>query len=101
MRPLPLLSTPQAIHVADEPLDALTADRSADAPPSSNGFELAPAWQARPPRRLRRLPAVLVPAMAVAVLVALSADHEHDAQALRDPTAAQPSTSAPAIALVV
>jgi hypothetical protein len=101
MRPLPLLSTPPAISVAGEPLDALAASRAGDAPPSTNGFELVPTWQARPLRRLRRLPAVAVPVMAVAVLGALSAGREHDARALREPTAAQRSTSAPASPLVV
>src|SRR3954466_3891749 len=101
MHPLPLLSAPQAICVAHESLDGLAADRSEDAPPSPNGFELVPAWQARPPRRLRRLPAGVVPGMAVSVLVALSADHGDAPRALREPAAAQRSTRAPASALVV
>src|SRR4051794_33170297 len=101
MRPLPLLSTPPAINVADEPWGARAAGRAGDAPPAPNGFELVPAWQARPSRRLRRLPAAVVPALAVAVLVALSAHHEHDARALRGLTAAQRTTGAPASPLVV
>ncbi len=101
MRPLPLLSTPPAINVADEPWGARAAGRAGDTPPFPNGFELVPAWQARPSRRLRRLPVAVVPAMAVAVLVVLSAGREHDARALREPTAAQRSTSAPASPLVV
>src|SRR3954453_13107394 len=101
MRPLPHLSTPPAISVVDEPLEALAAGRPGAAPGSTNGFELVLAWQSRPPRRLRRLPAVAVPAMTVAVVGALSAGGEHDPRALRERTAAPRSLRAPESPLVV
>src|SRR5215210_8724462 len=58
MRRPALFFTPPAIPIGDEPLGdaALIA---AGALLSSDAFEIVPAWQARPPRRLRRLSAAV------------------------------------------
>src|SRR4051812_41857655 len=101
MRQLPLLCTPPAFSVADEPMDPGAAGPAADAQVYANGFELVPAWQARPARSVRRLAVVAVGTVAVAVAVALAAGRGNDAQALRERTAAHRGTSAPASPLVV
>src|SRR5215217_2779738 len=100
MRRPALLSTPPSIAIADEPLGEGTA---AEALLSSDGFEIVPAWQARPPRRLRRLSAA-VPLVAVAAAAALWVGRDDDARALRErpPSAIASETAhAPAQALVV
>src|SRR4051812_24301172 len=63
-----LLSASPAIAIDDEPL---VADRSDWVPIAVEGFELVPAWQARPARARRRVLAT-VPVLAVAAAVALS-----------------------------
>src|SRR4051794_20279758 len=70
-----LLSAPPAIAIDDEPL---VADRSDWVPISVEGFELVPAWQARPARARRRVLAT-VPVLAVAAAVALSVGPGHGA----------------------
>src|SRR3954468_3534651 len=74
-----LLSAPPAIAIDDEPL---VADRSDWVPISVEGFELVPAWQARPARARRRVLAT-VPALAGAAAVALSVSGGHDATPIR------------------
>ena len=69
MRRIRLLSAPPAIAIDDEPLGIVDPG---DWPPvSAEGFELVPAWQARPARGRRRVLAAL-PALVVAAAVALS-----------------------------
>src|SRR5437773_1668395 len=63
MRRLPLFSPPPPIAVTDEPVDGGAVAGPA-ALASTDGFELVAAWQARPPRRARRLSAA-VPVVAV------------------------------------
>src|SRR3954452_20924850 len=60
-----LLPAPPAIAIDDEPL---VADRSDWVPISVEGFELVPAWQARPARARRRVLAT-VPVLAVVLSV--------------------------------
>ena len=103
MRRPALFSTPPSIAIADEPLRDGAALTTAEALFSSNGFELVPVWQARPPRRLRRLSAA-VPLVAVAAAAALWVGRDDDARALRErpPSAIASETApAPAHALVV
>ena len=69
-----LLSAPPAIAIDDEPLDGV--DRVDWPPVSAEGFELVPAWHARPARARRRMLATL-PALAVAAAVALSVGRGH------------------------
>jgi hypothetical protein len=79
MRRLRLLSAPPAIAIDDEPLGV----DHGDWPPGSEvGFEFVPAWHARPARGRRRGLATL-PALAVAVAVALSVGPSHDATPVR------------------
>src|SRR5829696_1882028 len=99
MRRPALFSTPAPITIADEPL----GDGAAHTLRSGDGFEVVPAWQARPPRRLRRLSAA-VPLVAVAAAAALWVGRDDDARALRErpPSAIASETApAPAHALVV
>src|SRR5688500_14513363 len=99
-RPAPF-STPPSIAIADEPLGGGAPLAAAKALPSSDGFEIVPAWQARPPRRLRRLSAA-VPLVAVAAAAALWVGRDDDARALRErPASAPAAETAPAHALVV
>src|SRR5687767_7920276 len=101
MRRPALFSTPRSITIADEPLGGGAALAAAEALLSSDGFEIVPAWQARPPRRLRRLSAA-VPLVAVAAAAALWVGRDDDARALREPPAsAVASETAPTHALVV
>ena len=103
MRRLPLFSTTPPITIADEPLGDGAALTAAEALLSSDGFEIVPAWQARPPRRLRRLSAA-VPLVAVAAAAALWVGRDDDARALRERPAsavASETAPAPAHALVV
>src|SRR3954451_2900280 len=79
MLPTRLLSAPPAIAIDDEPL---VADRSDWVPISVEGFELVPAWQARPARARRRVLAT-VPVLAVAAAVALSVGPGHGATPMR------------------
>src|SRR5687768_8308220 len=98
-RPAPF-STPPSIMIADEPLGDDVALTGAEALLSSDGFEIVPAWQARPPRHLRLSAAV--PVVAVAAAVALWVGRDDDARALRDrPASPVASETAPAHALVV
>src|SRR3954471_13966167 len=99
MRHLPTLSTPPAIAITNEPLDDAAA-LTAAALNSAEGLELVPAWQARPPRHMRRLSAA-VPLVAVLAASALWLERGGDARALRErPSAAAASEAAPG-ALVV
>src|SRR5687767_7425928 len=101
MRRPALFSTPPSIAIADEPLGDGVALTAADTLLSSDGFEIVPVWQARPPRRFRRLSAA-VPLAAVAAAAALWVGRDDDARALRErPAAAVASEAAPAHALVV
>jgi hypothetical protein len=100
MRRLPLLSTPPPIAITDEPVDG-GVSRGPAAFASPDGFELVAAWQARPPRRVRRLSAV-VPLLAVAGAAALWLGHGNDVRALPErPARAVASERAPTRALVV
>src|SRR4051812_12476707 len=97
MSRLPLLSTPPPIAITDESVDggAPAAFVSVD------GFELVAAWQARPPRRVRRLSAA-VPILAVAAAAALWLGRGADVRALPErPADAAAPQRAPAHALVV
>jgi hypothetical protein len=98
MRHLPTLSTPPAIAITNEPLDDAAA-LSAAALNSADGLELVPAWQARPPRHMRRLSAA-VPLVAVLAASVLWLERGGDARALRERPAAAASEAAPG-ALVV
>jgi hypothetical protein len=98
MRHLPTLSTPPAIAITNEPLDNAAA-LSAAALNSAEGLELVPAWQARPPRHMRRLSAA-VPLVAVLAASVLWLERGGDARALRERPAAAASEAAPG-ALVV
>src|SRR5688500_13460557 len=96
MRRPALLSTPPSIAIADEPLGDGAALTAADALLLCDGFEIGPAWQARPPRRLRRLSAA-VPLVAIAAAGALWVGRDDDARALRErPSSAVASETAPA-----
>jgi hypothetical protein len=99
MRRSARFSTPPPIVIAGEPLgDGVTA---AQPLLSGHGIEIVPAWQARPPRRLRRLSAA-VPMIAAAAAAALWLGHGDDARALRErPAAAVESEDARGPALVV
>src|SRR4051794_38141948 len=74
-----LLSAPPAIAIDDEPL---VADCTEWVPISVEGFELMPAWQARPVRARRRVLAT-VPVLAVGAAVALSVGPGHGATPMR------------------
>jgi hypothetical protein len=101
MRHPALFSAPPSITIADEPLGDGAALTAWDGLLSIDGFEIVPAWQARPPRRLRRLSAA-VPLVAAAVAAALWIGRDDDARALRErPASAVASETAPAHALVV
>jgi hypothetical protein len=103
MRRPALFSTPPSIAIADEPLGDGAALMAADILRSGDGFEIVQAWQARPPRRLRRLSAA-VPLVAIAAAAALWVGRDDDARALRErpPSAIASETApAPAHALVV
>ena len=101
MRRPALFSTPPSIAIADEPLGDGAALTAADILRSGDGFEIVPPWQARPPRRLRRLSAA-VPLVAVAAAAALSVGRDDDARAPRKrPASAVTLETAPAQALVV
>jgi hypothetical protein len=101
MRRPALLSTPLSIAIAEEPLGdcaALAADQPAVC---GLGLEIVPAWQVRPPRRLRRLSAA-VPLVAAAAAGALWIGRDDDARAVRErPAAAVGSETARGQALVV
>src|SRR4051812_20874659 len=98
MRHLPTLSTPPAIAITSEPLDDAAA-LSAAALGCAEGLEIVPAWQARPPRRMRHLSAA-VPLVAVLAASVLWLERGGDARALRERPAAAASEAAPG-ALVV
>lgn len=101
MRRPALFSTPPSITIADEPLGDGAAFTAAETLLSGDGFEIVPAWQARPPRRLQRLSAA-VPLVAVAAAAALWVGRGDDARALRErPAPAVASETAPTHALVV
>src|SRR4051794_30353003 len=101
MRRPALFSTPPSIAILDEPLGDGEVLTAVEALLSSDGFEIVPAWQARPPRRLRRLSAA-GPLVAVAAAAAPSGRRDEDARALRErPASAVASKSVPAHALVV
>src|SRR3954447_7589034 len=101
MRRPALFSTPPAITIADEPLTRAVALTTVETQRPSGGLEIIPAWQARPPRRVRRLSAAL-PLVAVAAAAALWVGRDDDARALRErPASAVASETVPAHALVV
>src|SRR3954449_8677777 len=79
MRRIRILSAPPAIVIDEEPLGA---DRGDSPPVCVEGFELVPAWQARPARGPRRALGGL-PALAGAAAVALSASGIHGATPTR------------------
>ena len=102
MRRPALFSTPPSIAIADEPLGDGAAPAAVDILCSGDGFEIVPAWQARPPRRLRRLSAAVPLVVAVAAAAALWVGRDDDARALRErPAIASETQPAPARALVV
>jgi hypothetical protein len=99
-RPAPF-ATPPAIVVVDESLGDDAASAAAQRLDSGHGLEIVPAWQARPPRRLRPLSAA-VPLIAVAVAAARWIAGSDNAPALRErPAAAAASETARGQALVV
>lgn len=101
MRRLALFSTPASIAVADEPLAGDAAFEPARSVLSGHGLEIVPAWQARPPRRLRSV-SVAVAVIAAAVATASWIAHGDDARALRErPAAAVASDAVHGQALVV
>ena len=101
MRRPALLSTPPSIAIADEPLGDGGAFASAEPALAGHGFEIVPAWQARPPRRLRR-PSATAPLIAAAAAAALWIGRGDDARALRErPAAAVASETARGQAVVV
>src|SRR4051794_14400087 len=95
MRRIRLLSAPPAIAIDDEPLGV---DHGDWPPGSAVGFELVPAWHARSAHGPLRALATL-PALAVAVALALSVGPSHDAPPMR-PGAVAPTAPTRA-ALVV
>jgi hypothetical protein len=100
MRRLSLLSTPPPIAIADEPVDGGALPGLAGFA-STDGFELVAAWQARPPRRARRV-AAAVPLLAVAAATAFWLGRGDDVPALAQrPAHAVSSGRTPAQALVV
>jgi hypothetical protein len=100
MRRPALFSAPPSIVIADEPVGDGGAHTAATILLSGGGLELVPAWEARPPRRVRRLSAVL-PLVAVAAAAALWSGRGDDARALRERPAAVASELAHGQALVV
>jgi hypothetical protein len=88
-----LLSAPPAIAIDDEPL---VADHSDWVPISVEGFELVPAWQARPARARRRVLAT-VPVLAVAAAVAISVGPRHGATPIRAGAVKPAAPSRPAL----
>jgi hypothetical protein len=101
MRRPALFSTPPSIAIVDESLDDGAAFAAAAPVLSGHGFEMIPAWQGRPPRRLRRLSAT-VPLIAAAAAAALLIGRGDDARALRErPAATVASQAARGQALVV
>jgi hypothetical protein len=68
MHRVPFLTAPTSIVIDDEPLGVNRGDWP---PGSAAGFELVPAWQARPGGRSRRRALTTLPAL-VAAAVALS-----------------------------
>ena len=74
-----LLPAPPAIAIDDEPLVAYRSDW---VPISVEGFELVPAWHARPARARRRV-LTTVPVLAVASAVVLSVGPGHGATPMR------------------
>src|SRR4051812_13255227 len=95
MLPTRLLSAPPAIAIDDEPL---VADRSDWVPISVEGFELVPAWHARPARARRRVLAT-VPVLAVAAAVALSVGPGHGATPMRAGAVKPAAPARPALVL--
>src|SRR4051794_27893328 len=89
MRRIRILSAPAAIAIDEEPLGVEPRDLR---PVYVEGFELVPAWQARPARGRRRALAT-VPALAGAAAVALSVSGGHDATPIRA-VAVQPAAPA-------
>src|SRR4051794_2856054 len=95
MRRPALSSTPPSIAIADEPLSGVEAPTAAEALLSSDGFEIVPAWQARPPRRLRRLSAAASLIVAVAAAATLWVGRDDGARALHErPTSTVASETA-------
>src|SRR3954447_16874341 len=74
-----LLPAPPAIAIDDEPLVAYRSDW---VPISVEGFELVPAWHARPARARRRV-LTTVPVLAVASAVVLAVGPGHGATPMR------------------
>lgn len=98
---LPLLSTPPPIAIADEPLEAAAPPPPAGAAGSTAGLEVVPPWQARSPRRVRRLSVAPI-VIALVVTIVVVTGRGHDAQALRERPARQSTTqSVPRQPLIV
>jgi hypothetical protein len=101
MRRPALFATPPSIAIADEPLGQDAAIAAPQRAQSGQGLEMVPAWQARPPRRLRPLSAA-VPLIAVAVAAAFWIGRGDSARALRErPAATVASETARGQALIV
>src|SRR4051812_10015338 len=101
MRRLPLLSTPPAITIADEPFGSDVSALGAHGDARVPGLQVVPAWQARPPRTLRRLSVLAVPLAAGALAAAMWAGGDRTAQVPHEPRATHASRSVPARAIVV
>jgi hypothetical protein len=93
MRRIRLLSAPPAIVIAEEPLGV---DPGESPTVSVAGFELVPAWQARPARGRRRVLAA-VPALAGAAAVAVSASGGHGATPMRAGAVKRTAPARPAL----
>jgi len=102
MRPrADLLRSCPLIGIADEPFDDGSQCIGTHPHPSTAGFEIVPAWQARPPRRLRRIAAAL-PLIAVAAAAAAAVEWGDETAAVRArPAAAGSRVTATTQALVV
>src|SRR5688500_15003365 len=99
MRRLPSHFAPPPIAIGDEPLDAGVVSSPAVSV-LNQGFELVPAWQARPTRWPRPLAAVAA-VLALGLAAAFTADRGERSQPPRERVAASASELRPAGALVV
>src|SRR3954454_2721582 len=93
MRRMRIFSAPPAIVIDEEPLGADPGDSR---PSCVEGFELVPAWQARPARGRRRVLAA-IPALAGAAAVALSVSGGHGATPVRAGAVAPTAPTRPAL----
>src|SRR3954471_21546615 len=93
MRRIRILSAPPAIVIDEEPLGVDPGDSP---PVCVEGFELVPAWQARPAPGRRRVLAA-IPALAGATAVALSVSGSHNATPMRAGAVRPPAPARPAL----